>query len=196
MKKTFLLISMLLLTASFCFGQFAEKGSMLFNGSLSAYAGKQKLKNSGTTSETKISSFSLSPTFQYFVIDNLAVGGMLRYSSQTSKSGDFKSIDSQLTIGPVARYYFYDAFFAQGYLGFGNNVDKSKSGGSTFKTTDKVIETVIAAGYSIRITETVLLDPMIGYWFKSINIDDSDGDYKQNTGQICIQIGFSILINR
>lgn len=198
MKKTILLTGILLFSVSFTFAQFAEKGSMLFNGSISYYTGKFKAESGGSvTSEGTSTHWSVSPMFQYFVINNLSVGALLDASSSVDDIDGFGKItQTDLIFAPVLRYYIWEALFAQAYYGFGSGVNKFESGQSgTSESKVKVSQWAIVAGYSVRITDTVLFDPMIGYRMET-RTDDADSESKNKYGQVCIQLGFTILINK
>ena len=114
MKKTILLSGIFLLAVSFSFGQFVEKGSMMFNGNISYYTGKTKEENTGFTQEYTSTHILSGLMFQYFIINNLAVGAMVNNQLSIDKddSGN-KFTESDFLFGPVARYYIWQALFAQ-----------------------------------------------------------------------------------
>jgi outer membrane protein len=72
------------------------------------------------------SSFTLSPSFAYFISDQFAVGTSLTIGSARSGTGPGKSITSSFGLGPFARYYKFTsnekfAFFAQVAIGFSSS---------------------------------------------------------------------------
>ena len=52
-----------------------------------------------------MSSFTFSPSFGYFISDNLAVGSSLTLSSSRQGTGSAKTVTTGFGIGPFARYY-------------------------------------------------------------------------------------------
>lgn len=85
-----------------------EKGSFLLGGSLGFSSGKTKYNYSSSSfnSESKSTSFSISPSISYFVIDQLAVGIITPFSYTKVKSDDLHSTSTSYSIGPIVRYYF------------------------------------------------------------------------------------------
>ncbi len=67
--------------------------------------------------------FSFTPSFGYFVSDNLAVGASLTLSSERDGTGAGKTVRSSFGLGPFARYYIFTSnekfgFFGQAQLSF------------------------------------------------------------------------------
>lgn len=164
-----------LLTGSDAFAQF-NQGRLLAGGSLSMSASTNKTDDGTTvTTNSKSTSFSLSPSVGYFFIDNLAAGASIGLSSGRSKgeSYNFESSSSAATFGPFVRYYLPVAVFFQASTRFGSRTSKqiepieSENKYSSF-------DWGLAAGYAYFLNDFVALEPMIGYQRNSDKNKDSD----------------------
>lgn len=171
------------------FSQFIKKGTIIGGGAFEFRTAKVK------DSDSKGSSFSLMPWAGYLIMDNLAVGGLMNFSSSSSESGapsNLKSKDSDFTIGPVVRYYLDQGVFVHGQAGFGSSKSVFEVGNS--KTTTKFGETKfrLGVGYAIRITDTVLFEPVIGYYSETSK--NKSNDNKSTTGGLFMMGGFTIFL--
>lgn len=166
--------------------QFIEQGSIIANGTFSFYSTKVK------DSENKSTSFGIMPWAVFFVADNLAVGAMADFSNSVSKNGSTSKVtNTTFLFGPIVRYYLENGIFGQGYFGIGSEKFKSEFGGSSSsESTYNITEFMLGAGYAIRITETVFLDPIIAY--KSRKLKDKDSDSEGTESGICFMINFTI----
>ncbi len=105
MKKLFLLAILLLALSATSFAQFSQGTFHLSGASDLNYASmKSYLQYDGekVSDEVSSSQFNISPSFGYFVADNLAIGLMLEYETESSEG---ESISSAM-IGPYAGYFF------------------------------------------------------------------------------------------
>lgn len=173
------------------FGQFLPKGTLLGGGSFSFSANTNKTKTDFGTFKSKETTFSLQPNLLYFVTDNFGLGGMmnLTLSSYKPDGTDDKSTTSTFAIGPVARYYVADGPFFEAALGLGTFKTSSESGSDG---SGSIVEAKFGFGYSIRVNEHVLFDPMIGYQTASSKYSESD--YKYTNSGLFIQAGFSMIL--
>ena len=173
------------------FSQFIKQGTIIGGGAFELRTFKIK------DSELKGSSFSLMPWAGYMVIDNLAVGGLLNFTSSSSSSGapsNFKNSGSDFTIGPVVRYYLDQGVFIHTQAGFGSSKFVNEVGNT--KTTTKFGESKfkIGAGYAIRITDTVLFEPVIGYYSETSKDKGNTTTTKSTVGGLFIMGGFTIFL--
>ena len=137
---------------------FTEKGTFLIGGAMSlttstsdqeVTAGSRTQKFEGLTT----TQFDFTPDFGYFIIDNLALGISLDYSIQSVEDTVGKSTDTDVLIGPFARYYFgtkeTSAFFFEANSGFGT-ASNDNFGASTDNTVFRIGAgpgfTIVAAG--------------------------------------------------
>jgi outer membrane protein len=188
MKKSILLLMVFGLSTA-TFAQFIKKGSVIGGGAFEFRTEKYK------DSDAKGSSFGLMPWAGYLVIDNLAVGALLNLSTSSLESGppsNFKNSSSDVTIGPVVRYYIDQGLFVHGQAGFGSSNSKFGSGGTT--TTNKFGESKwrLGLGYAARITDTVLFEPVLGYYSETTK--DKTNDSKSTLSGLFIMGGFTIIL--
>ncbi len=169
--------------------QFIKQGSIIGGGSFDFHTEKVKDSNS------KGSSFNLIPFAGYLVMDNLVVGANLEYGSSNAESGSPSNItikSNSFMFGPLVRYYLDQGLFVHGQYNFGSSKDTYDFG--TGETTDKYGKSQIrlGVGYAARITDTVLFEPIIGYY--SHTEKDKSTDNKSTTSGIFIMGGFTIIL--
>jgi hypothetical protein len=109
--------------------------------------------------------FNMNPKLAYFIQDNLALGGYLRFGLETT---DGSGSNVRYGVGALARYYVQDRnvqklefskrarFFLEGNAGFGGN--NPANGAST-----NGVELGIGPGVSYFITPNVALDALVKY---------------------------------
>jgi outer membrane protein len=124
--KNFLSL-MLLLAASLYGHAQTTSGKKMVGGSL------RFSSFSYETSSTVGNSFTISPTFGYFIRDNFAVGSGITLGGGRRTSSTGTSTSSTFGVGPFARYYKYSsnerfAFFGQAAFRFTFSTDHPASG--------------------------------------------------------------------
>ncbi len=185
-----------LLSLSTSVAQTLSKGSIIGNGTFDFFSGKEKQEfGSSSSFEDKITSFGFTPWAGYFITTNLGVGAGLNFSLSSAKddSGDNTFSETQITFGPVVRYYITEGPFVQGYFGFGSQKTKITSGGVDLpEAKESVTEWQAGVGYSIRLSDTVLLDPLLGYG-SSVH-ENKDADNKVTVSGFFIRVGFTIIL--
>jgi len=197
MRKIVTVIAFALI-GSGAFAQF-NQGRMLVGGSLgfSAQTNKTKTDNA-TNTNYRMTSFSLTPDFGYFIIDHLAVGAGLGISTTSTKfdGSDVKNSSSVFTLSPFARYYVDPGVFLQANVAFGSHSDKrtDQVGTVTQTVTTKggVMGWGVALGYAYFLTDNVAIEPMFGY--SSVSAKDKDNDSKDVTGGVYLNVGFQIYL--
>ena len=143
------------------FAQF-EKGNKLVGGSLGLSFTTDKTKYDGSTyTNGQYVNFSLDPQIAYFVIDNLAVGGAFGFSTDSYKEddSDYKSVDNEITIQPLVRYYLAQRIFFQGNFIVGSAKNKVTDNGSTNETKYNVSGWSLSAGYAFFLNDHVAIEP-------------------------------------
>lgn len=188
MKK--LILTMVLLTGIVLAGktQFLLRGAVIASGSLSLKLEKDKQEFVSTSSEDNHTDLSVNPFIGYFVIDNLAVGGGLDIGMR--KRGEYS--ESSMAIMPTARYYINEGLFAQGSFGFGSTNAKPSPG---IEVKYGMSLWRIGAGYSIRITDTILLDPFISYGATVLNNkDDAAFTRKITRSGVWAGLSFTLIV--
>jgi outer membrane protein len=178
-------------------GAFAQfnKGRMLVGGSseFSTNKNKEKDGNTTTTNSTQ-TSFSLSPNFGYFVIDQLAVGASLGFGVDKwndKSGGDFDNSTTSFQIAPFVRYYLPVGVFFQGRFGVGTQ--KTKFDNDNFgerKYNNSGLS--LSAGYVIFLNDYVALEPELGY--RTSKSKEKDSDEKDIDSGLFLRIGFQIYL--
>jgi hypothetical protein len=178
MKKVlfaaFLLVSSHSMFAQINQGQWLVGGSAGFNSS--------KHGDSDAGKETDI---WVAPNVGYFLIDKLAAGLDLSFSSNKVKSAD--DANSTFSLAPFVRYYFLDAgekvnVFADAHYGFGSTGGDDKVSFNEFQ---------IKAGPAIFLTPNTALE--FALYYKS-----QGGDYwkigaeDERNNNFGLSIGFQI----
>ena len=108
--------------------------------------------------DNSVSTMGFNVTGGYFVIDGLAVGLLLDYSSTTSKEENMEDVtNSSMIFGPIVRYYIGETG-AWGQLSYGMGSSKSDDNDGP-----KVSSIGIGAGYSIWLSDNVSFSPSLGY---------------------------------
>jgi outer membrane protein len=194
MKKHILALCMLCTFAN-ASAQFLTKGTHLISGSFSFSSYTEKYKYDGnTTTISKDTEVSFLPNYGYLVMDNLSVGGGINFTSDKTKYEDVDGEEStsMFTIGPIVRYYISQGLFGQGYFGFGTAKEKYDEGsGDSNEDKYSVTEWRLGLGYSIKLSETVLLDPMFSYGSATWKNKDTDDKYLSD-GHFMVQVGFTV----
>jgi hypothetical protein len=197
MKKLSITSALMVLCISYAGAQIVTDGSIIGTGAFEFSAGKDKQEfGPGSSAEDKYTSFGLMTWGGYFVTDKLGIGAGINFSlnSQKDDSGDNKFSSTDMSFGPVVRYYIAEGPFVQGYFGFGSSTTKITSGGSELPDQKfKLTEWEGGFGYSVRITDTILLDPMVGYG-SSTTTNKDDSDIKLTTSGFFIRIGFTLIL--
>ncbi|MEX1241779.1 MAG: outer membrane beta-barrel protein [Cyclobacteriaceae bacterium] len=117
MNKSFIFVFALLIATTIVHAQ-TSSGDMMVGGSISfsSYS-----REGGSLND--YSSFSFSPSFGYFISDNLAVGTSLTLATSRTGTGSAKTTGNSFGLGPFARYYKFTsderfAFFGQAGFSF------------------------------------------------------------------------------
>lgn len=187
--KKILLVWLISGIATAGFSQFIKQGSIIGGGSFQFSTEKVK------DSEFKGSSFSLMPWVGYLVIDNLVVGADLQVSTSKSESGapsNFTNKDNSVLFGPLVRYYIDQGLFVHGQYNFGSLKNTNEFSGSTTTNKYGLSQARIGLGYAARITDTVLFEPIVGYYSQTQK--DKSDDSKSTVGGLFIMGGFTIIL--
>jgi hypothetical protein len=135
------------------------------------------------------STFGLSLTGGYFIIDGLVAGLIIDYNS--SSQGDYKN--SSMTIGPVVRYYIGESG-VWGQLSYGMGSSKWDDGDDDGDG-PKVSSLGIGVGYAVWLSDNIALNPTLAYYMQTHTTEDflgSGDDYKEKYGGIVFGAGISV----
>jgi len=182
MKKLIIALFMLFSSAA-TYAQF-NKGRMLVGGQLSL--------TSVPNSEYKGTTFSLSPQFGYFVINNFAVGAGINYNVQKNTSDNSTDyFSTSLQFQPFVRYYFKPGIFIHGSYGIGAGKAKTTS----YESSYNIYNWTTSAGYAIFLNDHVAIEPMLGYSWYTVNDKGTDGE-KSSGSSLYFQVGLQVYLGR
>lgn len=212
MKKRFLFAALLfsiLMTAQ------TEKGTFMISGetSLGFTSTNVKYKNHGISNDgPKTTSFNISPSVGFFVIDNLAIGLDFDYKTATTKQHgityydpsingysniEAKNTETSLAIMPNATYFFSKGKarpFIEAGIGYANIQQKTESSFSTMysklESNNNGYVWGVGGGLAYFITNTVSFDIGLGYGEYNYNEEDT----KVKSGAFSANIGISIFL--
>lgn len=193
--RSLLILVIALFALSPVFGQFITQGSIIGNGSFQFSSSKSESDyGSGSTFEEDETSAGFSVWGGYFVIPNLGVGVAIDETFSSSEDDSDNGLKgSSFTFGPLVRYYFAKGFYGQGYFGFGGSKSQITSGGTDLPEQKyKTTAWNLGVGYSVRLSDRVLLDPMIRYGASKDKDDDSN--YTQTDTGFMISVGFTVIL--
>lgn len=193
MIKKITLFVVVLFTA-FSVNAQIQKGRFLVGGTsnLSFLSSKSTYRYDGTTTKKiKISSFEFSPEVGYFIMDKLAIGLDLSYSSEKEKVDNEAWSDPSRTFGMAffGKYYFEAGSFkpfgkAQlGYLHIaGSDNDVNKFNG---------VALGVAAGAAYFINDLVAFEASLGYDYAKVK-NVKDNKYEDKVGGFGLNIGIVV----
>jgi outer membrane protein len=194
--KKLTLTALIIFISLGAYAQF-NQGRMLVGGNFSADFNTNKTKaGSTTTTNYRSTTISFGPQFGYFIIDNLAVGGILTVESESIKyeGSDNKDSGTTTLISPFVRYYLDQGIFFQGKFDVGSLKTKDKTGTTTTTNTYGVSGFSLGAGYAWFLADNVALEPQIGY--QSLTYKNKTIDAKSINGGLYILVGFQIYLGK
>lgn len=163
-------------------GVYSLSGGILFSSS----------KNKSDISTDKRLAISISPSYNYFILDNLLVGGTITYnylesevefiSSRPVVLRNIKMINRQFGFGPNIRYYFNGASiipFAEIAYNYTKKIGLEQSGNFF----------LAAAGINYFLSKSVALEPFLSYTIGTYKNPDSS----INTFSVGIRINYFII---
>lgn len=205
---------LLVLSAIALFGMVnaqTEKGSWVVGGSttLGFNSTNTKYKYEGDSADgPKVSTFTITPSVGYFVIDKLAIGLDLGYTSLTTKMDEeflgsnysSKSTLSTFSILPTATYYFKSNSKVLPYLGVGAGYSTSKekftqsgAGSNDYEDNLNGFAWKGKGGIVFLITPSIGIDLGVSYLGTNGKYDD-DSDVKVQTNTFGVNAGISVFL--
>lgn len=184
------------------------KGDWVISGNtgLGFNAQSSTVKANGQSQDgPKISSFSITPSVGYFVIDGLAVGIDLGFNSETNKSNGDKITQTRFSVMPTATYYFNTGskFFPFVGAGIGYATSKTK-----YSLQGTIIDPILFSGsakedgltWKAKAGVTYMATPSLGvnvglgfdqYYTKNTVLNTEIKTTRNNFG---VNVGFSYFI--
>jgi hypothetical protein len=157
-----------------------NKGNMIIGGS-AAIDYQKSIYDYGTgTSESHRFLIGIYPMADYFIDNNIAIGGKATISLTTGNG----STNFNIGVGPEVRYYFDSGILlkAETSLIYGTH-DKDFS-----------ISVKPGVGYAIFLNSKVALEPCLIYEFSSEMWKSGSTDYKFKTNRFGIEVGLVIFL--
>lgn len=196
MKK--LLLFAFLFTSFIGFSQ-TDKGRFIVSGSagFQINAGTTKVEFDGEEiSESKHTTIQFTPTFGYFVIDNLAVGLSASISSSTEKEGDDKYNTTGIGVAPTVMYFFPIEGkirpFVQAAVGYTSTTTKyTPDVGPDSKSTFGGLMYGGGGGVAFFINDNVSFNAGLTYTGSSMKDSDAE-DLKLKQGNISGILGITV----
>ena len=135
--------------------------------------------------EDATSELGLSVTGAYFLMDGLAAGLLIDYSSSTT--GDYSS--TSMTFGPMVRYYIGESgLWGQASYGMGSSSEKDED--DTYDG-PKISMLAFGAGYAVYLSDNISLNPSLGYVMATATQDDGV-EVKTKMGGIVFSTGLTL----
>ncbi|MDQ0594057.1 outer membrane protein [Chryseobacterium ginsenosidimutans] len=184
------------------------KGDWVISGNtgLGFNATSSKVKANGQSQDgPKISSFSVTPSVGYFVIDGLAVGIDLGFDSRTTKQDGDKLTVSTFSVMPTATYYFQTGSKFFPFVGVGAGYASSKT---KYSISSSIMDPLLFEGDSttdglawkakagVTYMATQSLGINLGVGFDQFYTKDSfmGTEIKTTTTNFGVNVGFSYFI--
>lgn len=190
--RIFFVFIFLFFQSQLLFCQAALKQSVYtLGGSISFSSSKQNISNRFEPNlSTTNTIFSISPSFSYFIINNLLIGGNISFNyfeietefSLATSNFTSKSIQKSFGIGPSVRYYFSSGTVIP-FIGISDRYTKqidADQNGNTF---------LAEGGINYFLSKSVAMEPFLSYSITSFTQSDSD----INTFSIGIRISYFII---
>jgi outer membrane protein len=213
MKNIIIVVAFLIPTVS-VFGQIA-KGSSTVGGNISLlretnqYIYESTYYPNGYKTENKSNVLSITPSYGYFIIDNLCVGAnvsALFGHSTSAASGvysEFESRSRSIGAGPLVRYYLplddkLYAYAQTGYTWNWSNVkfdtafDPSAKTTTTLKSRYTLWDAGLGLAYFVNPSTAI----EAGFNYTSARYKDGEGNVNNKTSAIAFNIGFRIFLRK
>lgn len=146
----------------------------------------------------KVSTFSVTPSVGYFVIDKLAVGIDLGFTNLTTKEDGDKTTISSFSVMPTATYYFANSsklvpFLGAG-IGYASNKTKETFAGTSTEYTADGLAWKVKGGVTYMATQSLGIN--LGVSFDQFANKETyfATEYKNTVNTFGVNVGFSYFI--
>jgi len=163
--KVFTILFFFLALSSKAFTQISS-GQFLLGGNIRFESVKENYYRDATYKSTN---FFIAPAIGYFILDKLAGGVRVDFSSYKSNSTGVDTRQSSTAISPFVRYYFLpaaskvNAFLDAGYLH--SNSKWKRLTDPAFSVTDQSKGFQVLAGPSLFLSNQIALEFILGYLY-------------------------------
>lgn len=191
LQKAFYCLTLILLVSLSSANAQIEKGSHMVGGS---FTGSFKDINDNL-------SFELSPTYGYFISNQIAVGSSLNLAYSHLKTTSFSSTTGNQTthfnnsgfgIMPFVRYYPIRTWFAEAQIGYTLDRQEVDYGSSVQKSRQTLFSMAPALGYNYFIGRSVALEGKLSYTLTHRN--SRPFEYKHFSKNLQLQIGLQVFL--
>jgi hypothetical protein len=182
--------------------QVTSGGNFIIGSTLGLSTAKSKITlDSGEgnieTDSPSSSQFSFSPMVGYFIVENLAVGIHMDYTSSEVKEPNLdRTTDSDLLFGPLARFYLLVgddmAFFLEGGFGFGNSNDEKYIGEGRQRINTNIFAYGVGPGFTIFSNDAIGIEALLKYNYARSNFDTEIAGIERNTTTRTNHFDFSV----
>ena len=162
---------MFILGGNFSFG---------FSTSTSEFKGdSESIQNS----EIKSISLGLGPRVGYFVIDNLAIGGRVGFSTSKTEIDvtNSETTGTSFSFSPFVRYYFAEGTikpFLEGTIGVGFSNSNTENDFEDSESKNSLFNYGLDGGIAFFFKKSISLDVGVGYSYNSNKPRNSENDRK------------------
>lgn len=157
-----------------------KEGNMIIGGSANIEFQKSKYEYPGYSDTYKDFTIGIYPLVDYFIADNLAIGGSVTLGLTTSSG----KTNFNIGIGPEIRYYFDSGLLLKAETGI---VYGSQNSDISFSIKPGV-------GYAIFLNSKVALEPCLIYQFSSEKLIFPSETDKNKSSRFGIEIGLVIFL--
>jgi hypothetical protein len=185
-------------------GQFTDQGRFIIGSAVGFSSNKSTTslpgQSTGNIVEPQNTQWNVSPSIGYFLLNNLALGIGLDYtSSSETRAGEEKTKDSDLLFGPFARLYFPfgdKAFFLQSNFGFGNSSDNFNDGTKVQNINTNILAIGVGPGFTIFSNDAIGIEALVKYNYARSKFDIDIAGIKTSTttktNQIALSLGIQL----
>ncbi|EJL70473.1 OmpW family outer membrane protein [Chryseobacterium populi] len=150
----------------------------------------------------KVNTFSVTPSVGYFVIDKLAVGIDLGFTTATTKFEGLKATTTSFSVMPTGTYYFANDSKFVPYLGAGIGYASVKNKGNgdfmgvstSDETTTDGLAWKVKGGVTYMATQSLGVNLGVSYDQFSNKETYMNTDVKTNVKTFGVNVGFSYFI--
>ena len=173
-----------------------EKGNWVISGSTSiSFASTSatfEFDGEEAGEDEKLSNFSITPAVGYFVIDNLAVGVDLSFSSLKEDYDGEDYTVSSFYVMPTGTYYFSAGDSLKPYVGVGFGLISTSSGDEDInKSSGLAIRG--KGGLAYFLNESIALDFSVQY-LNTNQKNKEESDFVTKNSSIGVGLGFSLFL--
>lgn len=157
--------------------------------------GKSTSKIGAQSTETKYLNLGLSASGHYFIVDNLSLGLVFQFFTQTAKWENDQEFNYNVGMAsPEVRYYLPVADKMKGLVRASGGFGSSKSDSFVGQGSDRTNLAQFSGGVGLAIFPSRNFSMNIGanYAVLTAKDDDSNGDDKDTDSGLTIDLGFSL----